>query len=451
MARPFTVAVVGVSHKTAKVELRERLAVPPVELPQTLARIKALPGVEEAALVCTCNRVELYLAGAEGCAASARAWFDERAPKDALDGALFERHDRAAVEHLFRVAASLDSMVVGEAQVLGQVKDSFAACQSAGSVGGALARLFQAAFSMAKRVRTETAIGAASVSMASVAAELALKVFETLEGRTTLLIGAGEMSELTARHLSGVGSRLVLANRTLETAEVLARRIGGEAASLELLPELLARADIVVCSTGAQRPIITTALVQGVSKARRHRPLFLIDLSVPRNVEDGVRKLESVYAYNVDDLKRIADEGVKAREAEIAHAEAIAAEEIDRFARESRRRGAMPVVGLLRARGEAIASEEIARTLAQFGEGLGERQRKSIEAMGRAIVNKLLHGPTVWLRAASEKPPDEAAAAALVAARLFNLEIGDEDSDRDAQEPPGAVAGASRRNASRGA
>jgi glutamyl-tRNA reductase len=413
--------LVGLSHKTAAVEVREKLAFSAAELPSVLAELRGLTGVEELMLVSTCNRVEAYVYGAKEAPVEVRRWLVGRAG-EAVERVLYQRTGREALKHLFRVSASLDSMVLGEPQILGQVKDAFGAAQQAGTLGGAVASAAQAAFSTAKRVRTETAIGAAPVSMASAAVELGTKIFGTLQGRTVLLIGAGKMSELTAKHLSGGASRVLVTNRTLARAEELAAKVGGQARPFEELSQLLVQADIVVSSTAAPRPILTVNMLHAAIKARHFRPLFLVDLAVPRDIEEGAGRLENVYPYDVDDLAQVAQEGRAQRETEAKKAEAIIAEEIEQFLHQRRVRDAVPVLAQLRSRADEIARLEAERTLSQFGEAITPKQKKSIEAMGKAIVNKLLHGATVQLREAGKRGPQDAAQLGQVVSQLFDLD-----------------------------
>ncbi len=427
MAPPRDFTLVGLSHKTAPVEVREKLAVAAGEMPQFLAELRAADGVEELMLVSTCNRVETYVWGAPHASESVRAALARRAGPLVLES-LYDRRGEEAVRHLFRVSSSLDSMILGEPQILGQVKEAFANAQRARTLAGVITQACQAAFSAAKRVRTETAIGAAPVSMASAAVELGKKIFGSLAGRTVLLVGAGKMSELTAKHLAEGAPRILVANRTLERARDLARRVGGTARPFEELSGLLVEADIVVSSTAAPRPILTTAMLHAVIKQRHFRPLFMVDLAVPRDIEEGVGKLENVYAYDVDDLQHVVDEGRQNREAEAQKADRIVSEEVERFLKGRQVRDAVPVLARLRTHAEEIARSEAERTLAHFGEDLTPKQRKSIEAMGRAIVNKLLHGPTVRLREAGKASPGEAAALAVTVARLFDLEVPPENA-----------------------
>ncbi|HEY3452142.1 MAG TPA: glutamyl-tRNA reductase [Myxococcales bacterium] len=412
--------LVGLSHKTAPVEVREKLAFGP-QLPQVLGELRALDGVEELLLVSTCNRVEAYLFGAADSGERVRTWLVGRAG-EAVGKVLYQRRGGEAIKHLFRVSSSLDSMVLGEPQILGQVKDAFAAAQDAGTLGGAVGGAAQAAFATAKRVRTETAIGSAPVSMASAAVELAKKIFGTLEGRAILLVGAGKMSELTAKHLAGNGTRVLVTNRTFSRGEELAAKVGGKALPWDQLPQLLTEADIVVSSTAAPRPVLTVPMLQTAIKARKWRPLFLVDLAVPRDIEEGAGKIENVYAYDVDDLQSVVQEGKSSREEEAKKAEQIVAQEVQRFLKGRQVRDQLPVLAALRLRADEIARAEAERTMANCGDELSPKQRKSIEAMGKAIVNKLLHGATVQLRDAGQRSPEEAAALAQVVAQLFDLD-----------------------------
>ncbi len=436
---PRVYSLVGLSHKTAPVEVRERLAVASGELPQLLSQLKAQDGVEEAMLVSTCNRVEAYVyGGAEGAESVKRCLAQRGGP--GAENSLYTRSGGEALTHLFRVCCSLDSMILGEPQILGQVKDSFAGAQEAASIAGAMTQAAQAAFATAKRVRTETSIGSSPVSMASAAVELARKIFGGLDGRTVLLVGAGAMSELCAKHLSEGTSRILVVNRTLERAQNLALEVGGIAHPWEKLTDLLAEADIVVSSTAAQRPVLTVSMIHSVLKQRHYRPLFLVDLAVPRDIEPGVDKLENVYAYDVDDLQHVVDQGRSAREQEAKRAEAIVAEEVERFLRARQVRDAVPVLALLRNRAEEIARLEVEKTLSLFGEEeLTPKQRKSIEAMGKAIVNKLLHFPTVKLRDAGKAGAEQAAQVAGVVAELFDLHESDKPNPPAAAKPNGAA------------
>jgi glutamyl-tRNA reductase len=411
---------IGLSHRTAPLAVRERLALPPAQQGELLRRLAQAP--TEAMVVSTCNRVELYLAAPDTARAreQARAELEQLGGLEALEH-LYEHRGEAALVHLFRVAASLDSMVLGEAQILGQVKESFEQAQGVGAVRGELTRVCAAAFGCAKRVRTETAIGRAATSMASAAVALASKVFDGLEGKTVLLVGAGEMAELAGRHLKQAGaSHLLVCNRTFARAEALAAELHGEARPFEELFSLLVQADVVVCSTASPVPLFTRENVGALGKPRKHRPLFMVDLAVPRDIAPEVGELEWVHAYDVDDIQKFVADNAAIRAEEAQKAGVLVAQEVARFVRERAVREGVPVLARLRQRAEQIARAEVERTLASIGEGLTDKQRKSIEAMGRAIVNKLLHEPTTRLRMVGAEHEGNRLAGA--AAELFGLE-----------------------------
>ena len=412
--------LVGLSHHTAPVAVRERIAVGEGVVDEALGSLRALPGIDETFVVSTCNRVEVYaVTGAAPAEAgqAIRGWLSSQ--DAAIDSHLYEHHGLEAVRHLFRVCASLDSMVVGEPQILGQVKEAFATAEKAGAVGGLLARCCRRAFTVAKRVRNETQVGKLAVSMSFAAVELANKILGSLEGKTVLLVGAGKMSALAARHLLGAGvGRVAVVNRSRERADELAREIGGEAFDWASLQDRLAEADVVVCSTAAPLPVISREMVQAARKVRRHRPLFFIDLAVPRDVDPRVNELDGIFVYDVDDLDKVVDENRKAREGEAARAEGIVDQEAGAFLAATRSEAA-PIVRELRLRGEAVARHEVERTLARFGDSLTPEQRKSVDALARAIVNKLLHEPTARIREAGERDDGELLRAAV---NLFGIE-----------------------------
>ncbi len=409
----------GVSHKTAPLALRERMALSTEAQRELLQRLGAAPS--EALFLSTCNRVELYSFGAveevaDGLRRELAALGGPEVPAHA-----YLHQGEAALLHLFRVAASLDSMVVGEPQILGQVKEAFELGQRVGAVRAELTRVCAAAFAAAKRVRTETDVGRAASSMASAAVQLASKIFGGLEEKTVLLVGAGEMSELAGRHLASAGARrLLVTNRTQERAQALAQALGGEALAFESLAEALRLADVVVCTTASPTPIITRELVAGTLKSRRHRPLFLVDLAVPRDVEPEVNALDNVYAYDVDDIQKVLAENSALRAEAAARAEAFVAEDVARFLRERSLRDGVPVLAQLRARAEAIRKGELERALANLPTPLTEAQAAIVTAMTSAIVNKVLHQPTVKLRAVAAE--ERANPLADAVAELFGLD-----------------------------
>lgn len=428
--------VVGLNHRTAPVELREQLAVSPGDLPLADASLKALPHVNEAMLVATCNRVEAYIATDEAAAAalSVREYFASRAPGAGSGDTLYEHRNDAAIRHLFRVAASLDSMVIGEPQILGQVKEAFAAARVAGAVGPALSRTIDRAFSAAKRIRTETGIATGSVSMASVAVDLARQIFGDLENRRMLLLGAGKMAMGAVRALSQQGARLAIANRNYDHAVELAKAHGGDAHPLENLPLLLPNVDVVLCSTGASRFVLTLEMVQAAMKVRRGRSLFLIDISVPRNVDPQVHSLDNVYLFDVDDLEREVARALNGRGGALQRAESILEEEIHAYENERRAGSVVPTVTALRERFHVVAHAEIEKSLSGRLKHLPEADRKSIECMVDAITNKLLHAPTTALRQGATT--SDGPALASITRALFHLE----DPAEPAPQPASGVA-----------
>ena len=408
---------VGLSHHTAPVDVRERLALPEDRQTELLQAIAQAPA--EALLISTCNRVELYVVGPGDDLHDRTRAVLARAAGDDLVPYLYAHHGEAAVLHLFRVAASLDSMILGEPQILGQVKDAFEQAQRLGAARGELARICAAAFGSAKRVRTETELGRAATSMASAAVEMARHIFDGLDGKTVLLIGAGEMAELSGKHLLSAGaSRVLVVNRTLERAEALAVSLGGQAVPFDRMEESLVLADVVVCTTASPAPVITREKVARVLKPRRHRPLFLVDLAVPRDVDPDVHTLDGVYAYDMDDIQKVIDENQAARAAAAGRAEVVVAEEVARYVRRRAVREQVPVLAQLRARAEQIRRSELERAIANLSAPLTPAQEKVIEAMTSAIVNKMLHQPTARLRAVQEGDSELADAAA----ELFGLD-----------------------------
>lgn len=409
----MNIVCVGLSHKEAPIAVREQLAIRPDDVPGRLQALRALPGLREALLLSTCNRLEIVaVAASPGAGDDLLRQLGPAAAPHALC-----RHGEAALRHFFRVTASLDSMVVGEAQILGQVKDAAARAQQAGLLGPVLSRALSRALSAAKRVRSETEIARGAVSVSTVAVQLAQKLLGSLPGRTALLLGAGEMAQLAARELKSRGVReLLVASRGATRAEDLAAEVGGVPVSLAEMPALLERADVAICSTAAPQFVVTRELMGRALKARRYRPIFLVDLSLPRNVDPAANQLENVYVYDLDDLERLAAQNRELREGQLSRAEQIVEEELQALAADVRERAALPVLARLRAHAETVARAEVERTLAAL-QGLDERQQKSVRAMATAIVNKLMHLPTTRLRAeAGEGPLGEAVAA------LFGLD-----------------------------
>ncbi len=426
--------VIGMSHRSSPVAVRERLAVEGEALVAAVRGLVDETRLRELLLLSTCNRVEIY-AGADDPSASAavRRWLDARAG-ESVASYLYEHRGESATRHVFRVASSLDSMVIGEPQILGQVKEAYAAAKASGVCGGLLDRCFTTAFGVAKRVRTETEIAAGSVSVSSVAGDLAKKIFGELEGRRVLLVGAGEMGEQAAKHLRKSGASLAIVNRSREKAEALASEHGGHARGLEELATELALADVVIASTSSQRFVITAELMRSVIKARRRRPLFLIDIAVPRDVDPRVGDMDNVFLYDVDDLSKVAQENMSARQREAEKAEAIVATEVIAFEKWRRTSELTPTIVSLRERVRETLSGELSRTLPRLN-GLGEAERRSLEKMIDAMTNKLLHRAISELKAGADGPDGKMLLEAT--RRLFDLEAKSEpDTDEVSVQVP---------------
>jgi glutamyl-tRNA reductase len=393
---PPTLVVVGLSHHTAPVEVRERAALAESALPEVLKRAAGQGG--EAFIVSTCNRVEVYLAtdlSVEQARIAVEALLcdGERIKVGDLSSHLYQHGGEAAVRHLFRVASSLDSMVVGEPQILGQVKSAFDVAMTAGTVGQLLGRAVPRAFATAKRVRTETEVARSSASVASAAVELARHIFGDLDKKEVLVVGAGDMGDGAAKHLTAAGAGPILVcSRTLERAAEVAGRIGGSAHPWTELESLLNRADIVLCSTGAPHPVIRRDMVQRAMKARKGRWLCFIDIAVPRDVEAEVADLANVYLYDVDALRGLVDDHLAGRQKEAQAAEAIVTEEVTRFLAAERSLGVVPTIKALRERFSEVARAEAQKAASSDGE------RQKMERLAEAIVGKLLHAPLTALK-----------------------------------------------------
>ncbi len=411
--------VLGINHQTAPVSLRETVAFGPDTLRHALASLRAQAGVQEAVLLSTCNRTELYARSDNGPDALANWLAGQQRAGDDLHAYLY-RHDEAdAVRHLFRVATGLDSLVLGEPQILGQVKQAWNDARDAGSLGGPLDRAFQQAFATAKRARTETTIGRNPVSVASTAVRLAQESFARLDESDVLLIGAGETIELAARHLvAGKVRRLLIANRTLAHAQDLARRHGGFALPLEELDRHLAEADIVISATAARQPILQRAQVEQALRARRHRPMLLLDLAVPRDIAEDVATLRDVFLYTVDDLERAIEDNRAARRNAAEQAEAIIEVHASRFISALGQTDAAAPLRRLREHGQAVQAQALAKARAQLA--AGRDPAEVLDLLAHTLTNKLLHAPSAALR--------EDAALGEAAIRLFTAGKGDTDA-----------------------
>ena len=408
----------GVNHHTAPVEIREQVAFAPEKLAAALDAVTGDGAAREAAILSTCNRTELYCNLEPSNDARLIEWFCDyhRLRRETLQPYLYRHPDQAAVKHAFRVAAGLDSMVLGEPQILGQMKDAFAQAHRAGATGKILNRLFQQTFAVAKQVRTDTAIGANVVSVASAVVALAKQIFDTLAEQTVLLIGAGDTIELTARHLKeqGVG-RMIVANRTLERAELLAEPYGAEAISLAEIGQRLADADIVISSTASQLPILGKGAVERALKTRKHRPMFMVDIAVPRDIEPEVGNLNDVYLYTVDDLQGVVQENRQSREAAAREAEKIIDVQVLNFMHWIRGLDAVPTIRALREQADALRARELKRARARLARGADPD--KVLAQLARALTNKFTHAPTDALRRA-----DLDGELLEAARRLFDLD-----------------------------
>jgi glutamyl-tRNA reductase len=398
--------VLGLSHKAAPIELRERLHFPAAGLEEPLEKLAQYTEGGERVILSTCNRVELYSCVqhlAHSYTRLQQFLSDYHGvPVEQFQPYLYSHHGEEALRHLCRVVSSLDSLVVGEAQIMAQVKEAFAIARRANATGPVINQVFERAFAVAKRVRTETRIGEQAVSISYAAVELAKKIFQDLAAKTVLVIGAGDMSELTARHLISHGvSHLLVANRTLERAVDLASRLQGQGLPLAELPTYLHKADIIISSTGAPDLVISKADVQNALKLRKNRPMFFIDIAVPRDIDAAVNALDNVYLYDIDDLQHVVDENLKARQREAALGEAIIAREVEDILAWFDQQQVVPAVIHLRRKAEAIRNQELEKLFAKIGQ-LPESERAAIEAMASAIVNKLLHAPIVRLKQESQ-------------------------------------------------
>jgi glutamyl-tRNA reductase len=416
-----SLVLLGINHITAPIEVRERLAIPPARLADATRTLLHQPGIREGLILSTCNRVELLtlqddpadpLSTQPQTKADLLRFLHEYfavLPHD-LQPHLYEFREREAVRHLFRVASSLDSMVVGEPQILGQVKDSYTVAREVGAVSTHLESLLQRTFTVAKRVRTETQIGSSTVSIASVAVDLARKIFGSLEGKTVLLVGAGKMSELAARHLIQQGAASILVtNRTPSRAEKIVADFSGSNVYTEAIPfddlyDQAARADIVITSTGAPQKIFGRSHGQHFLQRRRNRPMFFIDIAVPRDVDPRMNEVEGCFVYDIDDLQQVATSNLADRSREAAAAETIVSREVEKYQQRLQSRDAVPAIKALQQQAEAIREAELARSHSKLAD-LTPQQRDAVESLTRALTAKLLHPQLTALRD-STRPKD---------------------------------------------
>jgi len=397
----MSLVVVGINHRTAPVDVRERVVFDPARVPDALRELASLDEIEEAVIVSTCNRTELYCVTECGEAELADWLQNYHQLGSSIRHCLYHHDDMRAVSHVFAVASGLDSMVLGEPQILGQLKDAYRAAQETGTTGPLLNRLFQAAFSVAKRVRTETEIGANAVSVASAAVAMAKTVFASFENRTALMVGAGETVALAARHLHADGlRRMIIANRSVERAQELAAEFQGFAIGLDDIGAHLREADIVVASTASPHAIITRDMAAAALRARKRRPIFMVDIAVPRDIEASVAELEDVYLFTVDDLQSVVNENMENRRQAAREADRMIATEVDRFELQLRTRSAAPTIRRLRHEAERTRelTLEQARRMLAAGRGTDE----VLEFLAATLTNRLIHAPSQRLREAAE-------------------------------------------------
>ena len=399
----------GINHKTASVDIREKVAFDLGKLDNALQTLVQLDHVSEAVILSTCNRTEIYCAGhSELAETHLRTWLASyhEIDRDSIAACSFCYRDQDAASHVMRVASGLDSLILGEPQILGQLKAAFASALNAKSVGGQLGRLFEHSFAVAKRVRTDTAIGENSVSVAAAAVNMARQLFSDFADNTALLIGAGKTTELVARHLRQAGiKRILIANRTLERAQELAEMVDGEPALLEDIPDLLFEADIIISSTASPLPILGKGAVERALKVRKHRPFFMVDIAVPRDIEPQVGELPDVYLYTVDDLKQVIDENLKSREGAAQEAEAMIKEGSAHFMSQLRASSAGTVLKRFRAQAERLQQSELEKALSALRGG-GDPEA-ILKGLSRSLTNKLIHEPTVQVRKAASEGRNE--------------------------------------------
>jgi len=425
----MSLLALGINHKTAPVSIREKLSFAPETVPVALKDIIARDVVNEAVILSTCNRTEIYCqlnCGAEEAGESVIQWLKNHHNLHHTDISeyLYLHPEREAVRHMLRVASGLDSLVLGEPQILGQLKSSFAVAKEQGTIGQLLHKLFQHTFSCAKQVRTDTAIGASPVSVAFASVSLAKQIFNDFHKHTALLIGAGETIELVARHLQETGiGRIIIANRTVEKAHTLAQEFDGYAIGLDEIPAHLAEADIVISSTGSQMPVLTKETVIDAVQTRKHAPIFMVDIAVPRDIEATVGELEDIFLYTVDDLKEIIDEGLKSRQEAALKAEDIIDTEVTHFMNWLRSLDSVNTMRQFRKQAETIRDSVLHNARKQLHNGHDAEQ--VLQELARKLTNKLIHSPCVQIKQAGMDARPELIDAAV---ELFNIDLDEQQT-----------------------
>ncbi len=415
----MTFSITGVNHRTAPVEIRERLSFDERSLPGALSDLKRCPGVVEGMILSTCNRVEIAVAAEHDAGVEEFLAHSRQVQCEWVRPYLYRFVDRDAIQHLFRVASSLDSMVVGEPQILGQLKSAYALAKQHGALNGFLDSVMTRAFSVAKRVRTETEIGANAVSVSYAAVELAREIFGSLKDKRVLIVGAGKMSEAAARHLHRCGAtNMYVTNRTAERAAEMAELFQAQIVEYTRFDAFLPEMDIVITSSGAPHYVVTQSAMARALSARRNRPMFLIDIAVPRNVEPSVNELDNVFLYDIDDLQRVVEMNMRGRQQEAQEAEQIIAEEVERMMLRLKSRDVAPTIVSLQEQLEHLRAAEVARMRGKLGR-LTPEQEEAIEALTRSIVNKIAHGPISELRKQAAEPEGKHYVAAI--RKVFRL------------------------------
>jgi glutamyl-tRNA reductase len=403
----MSLVVVGINHRTAPVEVRERVVFEPARIPDALQQLRGLPAVRESVIVSTCNRTELYCVTDQPGPDQFGDWLQRyHGLASPLHHSLYHHDEDQAVEHAFSVASGLDSMVLGEPQILGQLKDAYRVAQESGTTGPVLNRLFQSAFSVAKRVRTETKIGANAVSVASAAVAMAKTVFASFENRTALMVGAGETVALAAKHLYADGlRRMIIANRSVDRARELAAEFHGFAIGLDEIPNHLKEADIVVASTAAPHSIITRHMTEQALRARKRKPMFMVDIAVPRDIDADVAELEDVYLFTVDDLQSVVNENLEGRRQAAREAHELIRSEVERFAHSLRTRDAAPLIRRLREDAERTKRHTLEQAVQMLAHG--KSQQEALNFLANTLTNRLIHAPSQRLRDAAENGDGE--------------------------------------------
>ena len=417
----------GISHHTAPVAIRERLSFTPEQLPASLRMVMALPGVNEAVILSTCNRTEIYADLADGSGEALAEWLaGERSPEDPEVRTRFYRHaDDAAVRHLLRVASGLDSQIIGEPQILGQIKEAYELARPHGATGQRLHRLFQFAFAVAKQVRTDTHIGENPVSVAYAAVRLARQIFSDFSRLTVLLIGAGETIELAARHLHEQGTRrMVIANRTVARARELAEQFNAYAIGLDEIPAHLDEADIIIASTGSSMPLLTRPQVEAALSGRKRRPLLIVDIAVPRDVDPTVAGLEDVYLFSIDDLHKVVEENLRSRRVAAQEAETLIEAQVVRFNEQQRGLEAVPAIRAVRDHAAGLRDQTLEQARQRLAHG--EAPEQVLRFLADTLTNRLMHAPTAYLRQAAHEGREQILKELNA---LFGLDKGDGDGE----------------------